>query len=263
MKSKKMEEKLTFDVIILAGRKKNGVLEAQFNVSTKALIPFNERPMILYVLDAVRDTPGVRNIIITGPKDVLIPVVSEDNIKLLPDRGGILENIEEAIGYLNPSEDDFVLIITSDIPLITSEMIAYFVNTAEKYDADFFYPILRKEVCEEKFPETKRTYGTVKEGTFTGGNLFLVRAHAFMDARDILKRAISYRKKPWKLSKLLGLSFLIKFFAKKLTIPEVEDRAYELLGYKGKAIEVPYPEIGIDVDKESDYLIVQERLKNN
>ncbi len=254
---------MTFDVIILAGKKKNGVLEAQFNVSTKALIPFNERPMILYVLDAVKGTPGVRNIVITGPKDVLIPVVSEDNIKLLPDRGGILENIEEAIGYLDPSEDDFVLIITSDIPLITSEMISYFVNAAREYNADFYYPILRREICEEKFPETKRTYGTVKEGTFTGGNLFLVRAHAFMEARDILKKAISYRKKPWKLSKLLGLSFLIKFFAKRLTIPEVEDRAYELLGHRGKAIEVPYPEIGIDVDKESDYLIVQERLKNN
>ncbi len=252
---------MNFDAIILAGKKKNGVLEAEFNVPTKALIPFNERPMISYVLDAVKGTPGVRNIVVIGPEDALSPIVKGEKVRVLPDKGGILENIEEGIRHLSPEKDDLVLIITSDIPLVTSEMIFYFINTATKYDVDFCYPILKREICEEKFPETKRTYGTVKEGTFTGGNFFLVRAHAFMNSREILKRAISYRKKPWKLSKLLGFKFLLKFFMKKLTIPEVENRAYELLGYKGKAIEVPYPEVGIDVDKQNDYRLVEERLK--
>ena len=252
---------MDFDAIILAGKKKNGILEEKFGVSTKALIPINGKPMITYVIDAVSNTPGIRNIVIVGPEDALSPVVKSGNIKIVPDKGGILENIEEGIRHLSLKDSELVLIITSDIPLVKSEMISYFIEKALKYDVDFYYPILRKDVYEEKFPNTKRTYGTVKEGIFTGGNLFLVRAHAFMNSREILKKAISYRKKPWKLSKLLGFGFLIRFFTKKLSIPEVEHRAYELLGYKGKAIEIPYPEVGIDVDKESDYDIVQKKLK--
>ncbi len=252
---------MPFDAIILAGKKKNGVLEEKFGVPTKALIPLHGRPMILYVLDAVKKAEGIRNVVVTGPKDALSSVLEKEDIAIVSDKGGILENIEAGIVSLNPDDKDLILIITSDIPLIRSEMIAYFIETALKYDVDFYYPILRREVYEERFPETKRTYGTVKEGTFTGGNLFLVRAYAFMNSRELLRKAISYRKKPWKLSKLFGLKFLIKFFTKRLTIPEVEGRAYELLGYRGKAIEVPYPEIGIDVDKESDYMIVQDMLK--
>jgi len=254
---------LNINAIVLAGRKKDGILEKEFDVPTKALIPFNGKPMISYVIDAIKGTPNIGKIIAIGPENALSPLFSsDDRIEILDDRGGILENIEAGITYLKPKEEDFILIITSDIPLVTSEMINYFINVSLKYDADFFYPILKKEICEEKFPNTRRTYGTVKEGTFTGGNFFLVRAYAFMEAKEFLKKAINYRKKPWKLSKLLGFKLLVRFFTKKITISEVENKAYELLGYKGKAIEMPYPEIGIDVDKESDYILVREKLKH-
>lgn len=251
---------MNLDALVLAGKKKNGLLEEQFNIPTKALIPLHGKPMILYVIDALRDVGDIKNILVIGPVKPISEKMPYKNIEIIPDGDGIIDNLDIGFSKLHSTLSDFVLIITSDIPLITSEIIKHFIDTAFKYDADIYYPIIRKEICEKKFPQIKRTYGTVKEGVFTGGNIFLIRKNAFADVKNILEKAIAYRKKPWKLSKLLGFKFLLKFFMKQNTIAEVEKRAYELIGHKGKAIELPFPEAGIDVDKESDYLLAKDIL---
>jgi len=56
------------------------------------------------------------------------------------------------------------------------------------------------------------------------------------------------------------LEFVLKFFLSRLTIPELEKKVSEVLGIKVKAIVTQYPEIGIDVDKPSDYSIVSAYL---
>ena len=72
-----------------------------------------------------------------------------------------------------------------------------------------------------------------------------------------MDRVLTLRKKPWKLAQLLGFSFMLKFFMQRLSLAELEKRVSQLLGVKGVAIISPYPEIGTDVDKPSDFELAE------
>jgi len=79
------------------------------------------------------------------------------------------------------------------------------------------------------------------------------------NSKQLMAKVVTFRKKPWKLAKILGLSFVVKLFLKQLSLAELEKRASQLLGVRGVAIISPYPEIGTDVDKPSD-LELAERI---
>ena len=52
---------------------------------------------------------------------------------------------------------------------------------------------------------------------------------------------------------------LLKLVMRRLTIAEVEKKMSKILGIACKAVLTAYPEIGADVDKESDYNLISAR----
>ena len=89
--------------------------------------------------------------------------------------------------------------------------------------------------------------------------MVLVSPTVLANSQSLMERVVSLRKKPWKLARLLGLTFVFKFFMQQLSLSELERRVSQLLGVRGVAIISPYPEIGTDVDKPSD-LELAERV---
>ena len=67
------------------------------------------------------------------------------------------------------------------------------------------------------------------------------------NSKQLMAKVVTFRKKPWKLAKILGLSFVVKLFLKQLSLAELEKPASQLLGVRGVATISPYPEIGTDV----------------
>jgi len=65
----------------------------------------------------------------------------------------------------------------------------------------------------------------------------------------------------WKWAKILGFKFVLKYLLKIITLDEIEEKVSNLVGYKSIAVIVSYPEIMIDLDKISDYELVQKHLK--
>ena len=104
---------------------------------------------------------------------------------------------------------------------------------------------------------------TLPEGRFTGGNLLLIKASVITaglaKAEDIFAR----RKKPWELCGWLGFGFVLKFLLHRLTLSAVEQRASQLLEFTGKAVISHYPEIGMDMDKEADWQLLEQYFKNS
>ena len=47
---------------------------------------------------------------------------------------------------------------------------------------------------------------------------------------------------------------------RSLTLKEAEAKLSNIFGIKGAVIISPYPEVGIDVDKPGDLLLVREKL---
>lgn len=240
------------NAIVLAGDNKKGFV--QQGVDNKALLPINGKPMVEYVVDALRGSPFIGRISVTGPVSVLKEHLADKADYYMEGRESLFENIK--LGMEPFINDNAVLIVTSDIPLITSEMVSDFIQRCIRQGGDFCYPIVEKQLNEERFPGVERTYVRLKEGTYTGGNIMYLNPAIVDRCEEFARKLIEFRKQPWKTSRLLGFRFLVGLLLGVIPISKVEKRFCELLGIQASAIIMPYPEIGNDVDKPSDVEMV-------
>ena len=248
------------EAIVLAGAANSGKLKELSDVAYEALIPVAGRPMVHYVLDALRGAGSIERIILVGPRQVLAELKGFDEVELVEAGESIVENLRRGIERVRTQ--GFALVVTSDIPMLRAEAVEDFLYRCQARTADIYYSIVSKESNEAKFPGVARTYVRLKDGTFTGGNIVLVKPEVVRACEPMIAQAVAMRKNPLKLSRLLGVKFIVKLLFNRLTLAEIEDRVYKILGFRGVGVISPYPEVGIDVDKPADLELV-ERVFNN
>lgn len=248
-----------FNALILAGTKEKGPLEIAENVDNKALIVIDGRPMIDYIVDALNNSENIDRILVVGPKNTLYPYIGKKVKEILNSGKSILENMEIGLNFFNST--DSLLLLTSDIPLLTTEAIDEFLRICTKRKAQIGYPVITKENIVKKYPETQRTYVKMKEGAFCGGNIVFFKPEVFFQNKKLIKELFDNRKAAWKYVKILGLKFILKFLFKTLTLEEVEKRVTEIFGYNSIAAMTSYPEIMIDLDKPSDLKLIRKCLE--
>lgn len=240
------------DVVVLAGG--GGIEEG---APVKALLSIGSRLMVDYVVEALRNSRKIERLVLVGPHD-LRSLYGREKRFLFAEQGSThLVSFTAGLEVLElPSP--WVLACTGDIPFLTTEAVDDFICRCSKREADFYYPILRKEAVEKRFPGVKRTYAGLRDGTFTGGNLLLVRQQIINRSLPIAEQFVRLRKSPLALARLVGIGMLWKYFFGRLTVAEAECRVSELVGARGSAVISSYPEIGVDVDKISDLELAQE-----
>lgn len=247
------------DAVVLAGADNHGSLAACTDTPYEAMIDIQGRPMVEYVVDALRLSEHVGRIVVVGPEHVLGPVLAGKVYQVVQSGHAIVENLLIGIEMLQPTAN--VLVVTADIPLITTAAIDDFVERCGKVKADIYYPICRKEENEAKFPGMHRTYAQFKEGTFTGGNIFVLNPATVIKWHRTIERAVAVRKSIVGMAKLLGWRLMFKFLLGRLSVREAEKRVATVLGCPVAAVETTYPEIGVDVDKPSDLELVTRHYR--
>ncbi len=253
---------MQYDAIILAGGESSSELKKLAPYDNEALILIGQYPMIFYVYKALRQSPLIRNIVISGPVEALRNLFcKEENLYFVEGGDNAVDSFLNAVDPLKEkSITEKVIILPTDIPFITTEAIEDFIARSSTDEADFYYPVTSKEVNELKFPHVSRTYVKLKEGTFTGGNLFLVRTSCINEMVDIAKQLVERRKNPLAIARLFGFKLVWQYLTRRLTIHNAEKRFYTVTNIKGKAIISPYAEVGVDVDKPSDLELAQKFL---
>ncbi|TEB17180.1 2-phospho-L-lactate guanylyltransferase [Pelotomaculum sp. FP] len=247
------------DAVVLAGSSNDGPLRECSGVRYEALIPIGEKIMVQYVVEALLGCRQIRRVVVVGPVAELSPFFNGERVSVIETRGGIMENIEA--GLKSVLEAGRVLLVTSDIPMLTTQAVNDFLELCGDMSGDLYYPIISKQVVENKFPTTRRTYVNLKEGVFTGGNLFLINPAVFKQCVENGQKIISLRKSPVGLCRLIGLGFVLKFLMRSLTIAEAEQKVSQLLGrIKGIVVMSKYPEVGVDVDKPADLTLALKTL---
>lgn len=247
--------------IVLAGSPNDGPLKECSPARYEALIPVGSRTMIEYVVEALSSTRRIRRVLAVGPAAELSALPLEDKVEIVDSTGGIMENIEAGLRKL--AGEKRVLLATSDIPLLTPESVDNFLDLCGDMSGDLYYPIIEKNVVEKFFPSTRRTYVRLKEGVFTGGNLFLINPAVYEKCLENGRKIISLRKSPFGLCKFLGFTFLIKFLFHSITLYDAEKKVSQLLGIRGVVVKSEFPEIGVDVDKPGDLEMVLKAIGNN
>lgn len=253
---------MQYDAIILAGGESSSDLKKIAPYDNEALIIIGNYPMIYYVYQALRASAQINKIVVSGPVEALKAILPRDERLLFVDGGAnAIESFAHAVKTLEAGGiSSKVLILPTDIPFISAEAIEDFLQRCESSNSDFYYPVTRKEVNEEKFPGVQRTYVRLKEGTVTGGNLFLIRSELIEQCLEMGLKLVERRKNPLAMARLFGFKLVWQYITRRLSIEMAEKRFYKVLGIRGKGIISPYAEIGVDVDKPSDLNLAQEKL---
>jgi GTP:adenosylcobinamide-phosphate guanylyltransferase len=211
--------------------------------------------MVTFVAEALAASPNIGRIFVIGPLIALADCKFPEGTMISQSGDTIIQTIKIGMDGLGHREK--VLVVTADIPMLTSEAINDFLAQCADVEADLYYPIVTKQANNARYPNNKRTYVRLKEGVYTGGNIFLVNPEIIPRCMEVAERIIDNRKNPLKLCCILGWSFVIAFLLGLLSLGKVEKRVSEILGITGAVVLSDYPELGIDVDKPSDLELVR------
>ena len=248
-----------YPVIILAGGPTpDSILASGETEPERAFIPVAGRPMLAWVLDAIRGCDACGQVVCIGNAQRLERELGLPPNEVIPQLDSLLENF--VAGLERFRDHPRVLVATCDIPLVTSEALSDLARQVSEVEAEVYYPIIDVKIYDEKYPGGKRTTQKIKEGTFTGGNVFVLNPDAVLRNRDRIETVIRDRKSPAKLARLFGLSFILRYLMNQLDLKGLEAKATKILGARMRGIITPHPEIGLDVDKPEDLLVVRDVL---
>ena len=245
------------DAIILAGAPADPEMVPEGGLVSRAMVRVGDKTMLQWVVDALRGSPSIGRILAVGD-------VAADGLDGVVEPGDdLVSNVKRGIEELDTKEP--VLVVCSDIPLLTARAVEDFVDRAVPLKADLAYPILPKAHCEKRYPELKRTYLKTADGVFTGGNLMLLSPEFVFSNWEAIANAHAARKHILKLARMIGIGVFLRVILAQLapcvlSVSVLERAASRVLGAKVVAVVSAYPEIGEDVDKPSDLAVVRKIL---
>lgn len=251
-----------FVVVALAG----GVLEDDFRAAgfaapNKAYLPIGGKLMLVRVLQALRAASLVREVrCVTQAGDLERasgPAILCDH---LIDPGSDLVGSVLA-GVVDLPDEERVLVSATDMPLLSPRAVDGFAGLAAGTPCDIGYGCVEKNVHERAYPSVRHTWVRLREGTFCGGGISLLRAGAIRSMEAKLRAFTSARKSPWKMASLFSLRLLWGFASGRLSISDVEAQADRLTGLRCRAIVCPNPEVAVNVDTLADLKTI-EKLTN-
>ena len=230
---------------------------------SKALIDVAGKPMIQWVLDALGGAKRVNNVIVVGlsPKS---GVTCKKPLHFVSNQGRMLANIVTGINKaleLN-KKNQYVLVVSSDIPALKSEMVDWLVDTCMETKDDLYYGVCPREVMEARFPDSKRTYTHLKDMDVCGADMNITHVRMATEHLDMWEQLIGTRKSPLRQAGIIGFGTLFALFTRRLTLDDAVSRVCDRIGIKGRAIVWPYAEPCMDVDKPSQLELLRADLAN-
>jgi hypothetical protein len=204
------------------------------------------RPLVVRVVDALRASAEVDRVVVVGPVAPLREILGQGT-DVVPEQGSMMANVEAALASLGAVSQ--VMAVAADLPLLTPGVVSGFLDRCTDA-ADFYYPIVPQAVVEQRYPGIRKTFVNLADGTFCGGSILVFDPAVIDRIRPFVERLIQARKKPWLMAQLFGWATVMKFASGRLTIAEVEARAREVVGIRGRAVIVETPELALDVDAD-------------
>jgi GTP:adenosylcobinamide-phosphate guanylyltransferase len=226
----------------------------------KALIDMAGKAMAQWVLDALGGASRVDRVVLVG--------VSPDSgltcakpIEFVPDQGSMLGNIKAGIGHILKADTgaQHVLVVSSDIPGITSEMVDWTVDTTMQTNDDLYYSVIERAIMESRYPGSKRSYVRLKDVEVCGGDMNVIRTTLAGD-EVLWERLVAARKNAMKQAALVGPDILFLVLIGQLSLHSAESKISKRLKLRGRVVLTPFAEIGMDVDKPFQLELMRQDL---
>lgn len=254
------------DAIITAGGtlKPDDPLFELTGVTKKALIPLAGKSMITWVYEAVRDSGIVENIAVVGLMEQELPLTDE-RLYFVESRGNLIDNIFAGLDQLRELTPDLkkFLLFSSDIPLITPEIVRGFVQECGDQSGDMYYAGIEERTMEARFPGSKRSYVPFKGGRYCGGDAFLMDVAASYGNIDLARQLTGSRKNYLAQLMFTNLGFMIRFLLRRMTIHQMAVEVSDMVGFHPRAVDTKFAELGMDLDKPRQYEMIKAELEQH
>jgi CTP:molybdopterin cytidylyltransferase MocA len=231
--------------------------------SSKALLPIGGRPMVQWVLDALSGAGCIRRVVVVGLEPGSAGLTCDKTLGFVSNQGSMIGNVEAGVRWLlgQDAATRHALIVSSDIPTITPEMVDWNISTSLQTDHEAYYSFISQQDMERRFPHSKRSYFTLKEGRFCGGDMNLLQTALVNSYHPAWRTIVEARKNVFKQARLVGLGTLARLATGRMTIPGAERVVLKRLGVRGRVLLCPYAEAGMDIDKPRQYEMLKAELE--
>lgn len=253
------------DAIITAGGipKPEEPLYQYTQGKSKALLEIAGKPMIQWVMDAVCASEKVEQVVVIGLEEGQVQMDCGKPVAFMPNQGSLFQNVRGSIAKvveLNPTAEH-VLMVSSDIPAITTEMVDWAIDAALETEHDVYYNVVTRETMETRFPGSNRSFIKFKDVEICGADMNIARIEAAHGNDELWQKLIGARKNVFKQAALFGYDTLLLMLLRRLTIGDAVERVGKRLNLRGRAIIAPYAEIAMDVDKPHQYEILRADME--
>lgn len=252
--------------LVLAGSR-GGIdpVAAASGVSHKAFTPLHGVPMITRVVRTLNALPDLSKILVSIERPELLEQEPELNALLKSGR------LHPAPAAQSPSRSLLAafeahpdcrswLMTTADNPLLNADMIRHFRATIPT-GTEVAVALARRETIQAAYPGSRRTYLKFRDQAMSGCNLFAFDGPRIARVPQFWITMERHRKRPWRMALELGISTTLAFLLRRLTLDEVFQRLSEKVGIAAAAVELPFAEAAIDVDKPADIIQVESILR--
>ena len=250
----------TLTVLVLAGSRAGHVdpMARDAGVSHKALLPVGGRTMIDRVIGTLRACPQVGRIVVSADAaESLLPLgASRQVILVRPSHASPSRSVAAILDEFGPT----LLVTTADHPLLTPEMVAYFVSAAPA-GADVVAAVATAPVVQATYPDTRRTWLRLRGCRLTGCNLFLLRTATADAVLAFWQRVERQRKRPLAIARLIGPVALLLYITRTASVTGMLRLLGRRVGAKLAVVEMPFADAAIDVDRPADRILVERVLR--
>jgi GTP:adenosylcobinamide-phosphate guanylyltransferase len=247
--------------VALAG----GVLESDFrdagySVVNKAYLRIGGVTMLERVLHALRGARAVGRIRCVTQPDAFAAQFGTDRSlcdEVIPPGNDLIDSL--LAGFAGLPDTELVLVSATDIPLVTASALDAFCRRATAVTCDLGYGCVRKEPHVAAYPDVRHTWVRLREGTFCGAGVSVIRAGAAARIASLLRDFAAARKSPLRLASLFSPFLVVRVALGLVGIGELERRADELTGLRCRGVPCDEPELAVNVDQLED-LRATERI---
>ena len=247
--------------LVLAGSRGPGdPLAVHAGVTHKAMIEVGGEPMLVRVVRALASA-GYTRIAIAIERPELVEQLAAAGrfpastvVKAIPAAAGPSLSVADGLARLGTP----LLVTTADHALLRPEWVRWFVDHVPP-NADVAAALARSDQVMAAAPEGKRTFLRFSDGAFSGCNLFYFATPAATGVVALWREVEAQRKKPVKLLARLGPLTAARYALGRLSLAAALAKLGALAGVTAAAVEMPFGEAAIDVDKPED-LVLARRL---
>jgi GTP:adenosylcobinamide-phosphate guanylyltransferase len=251
-----------YTALILAGsRGPDDPVARLAGESHKALVPVAGVPMLLRVTRTLRQAPSIGRLVVCIDRPTFARL-SETVAAEFGADVGIIEpgttpsaSVRRALEELTDALP--LLVTTADNALLSPQMVEHFCAAAPA-DADLAVGVATETTIRHAYPHSIRTYYRFGGEGYSGCNLFLARTPAVAKVATFWSDMERHRKRPWRLVAAIGPLTFLRFLLGLLDLEAATRRLSAIVGARVCAVEMPFAEAAIDVDKPADLALAEE-----